>query len=106
MDWKSLIAELQAFGLSQGVIAERCRCGQSTISELSKGVTKDPRHSIGEALRRLVEEKRAEKQAAPADGAPIYTQSDNPGRRATDRQLAGEDRALASDANQSSEKDV
>lgn len=73
MDWKLLIAELQGFGLSQGAIAGECGCGQSTISELAKGVTKDPRHSIGEKLRQLAKTKREEAAAADAEqdsGAP------------------------------------
>lgn len=62
MDWKLLIAELQSLEMTQAQIAAACNCGQSTVSELAKGVTKDPRHSIGEALRKLLLEKRAQQQ--------------------------------------------
>ena len=53
MDWKSLIADLQRHGYTQPQIAAVCGCGQATISDLAKGNTKEPRHSLGEALRRL-----------------------------------------------------
>ena len=68
VDWTALISELQSLGMTQQQMASNCRCGQSTISELAKGVTKDPRHSIGQALLRLLEAKRreaAEKGIAP-----------------------------------------
>lgn len=53
MDWKSLIAEIQRHGYTQPQIAAVCGCGQATISDLALGNTKEPRHSLGEALRRL-----------------------------------------------------
>lgn len=59
MDWKSLIAELQRSGLSQPRIAAECGCGQATISDLASGTTKDPRHTLGEALKELAKRVRA-----------------------------------------------
>jgi transcriptional regulator with XRE-family HTH domain len=53
MDWKQLIAEIQARGLSQQQIATKCKCTQSTISDLASGTTGQPRYSLGEALRAL-----------------------------------------------------
>ncbi len=53
MDWKSLITELQERGFTQPQIAAFCECGQATISDLANGNTKEPRHSLGESLRRL-----------------------------------------------------
>ncbi len=53
MNWKSLIADLLANGLSQPQIAVICECGQATISDLARGDTKDPRDSLGQALRAL-----------------------------------------------------
>ena len=80
MDWKSLIAELQGLGLSQTQIAEVCGCGQSAISGLARGVTKDPGWSIGERLRRLLEAKKAEaaEGAVAAEGEAAVAPS---GRR-------------------------
>jgi transcriptional regulator with XRE-family HTH domain len=75
MDWKSHIAELLGHGLTQQQIAAACGCRQSTISQLATGETKDPRYSIGESLRRLLDAKRgesaeeAEAATAPANGA-------------------------------------
>jgi transcriptional regulator with XRE-family HTH domain len=57
MDWKLLIAELQKRGFTQPEIAARCDCGQATISDLASGNTKEPRHSLGESLRRLHKSK-------------------------------------------------
>lgn len=64
MDWKSLIAELGQFGYTQPRIATECRCSQSTISDLANGTTKEPRHSLGESLKRL--HKRAKAKAERA----------------------------------------
>lgn len=64
MDWKQIIAEIQESGLSQPQIAERCKCAQATISDLSRGKTEDPRDSIGQALRELLARVRAERAAA------------------------------------------
>lgn len=64
MDWKQLIADLKARGMSQPQIAEACNCAQATISELATGKTTDPRHALGEALRALHASLPAEKAAA------------------------------------------
>lgn len=75
MDWPAVIAELQQLGMKQPQIAAACGCRQSTVSELARGATKDPRHSTGEALRKLLDTKRgeaaekAEPPATPPDGA-------------------------------------
>lgn len=74
MDWKATIAELVTeHSMSQPQIAAVCGCAQSSISAIARGDTKDPRHSTGEALLKLLADKRreaAEKGApAPADGA-------------------------------------
>jgi predicted transcriptional regulator len=69
MDWKALIAELQRLGHTQPQIAAVCGCGQATISDLAKGHTKEPRHSLGEALKSLLEQARAARADADGDGA-------------------------------------
>jgi transcriptional regulator with XRE-family HTH domain len=50
MDWTQIISELKGAGFSQARIAEKCGCGQATISELAMGRTKDPQHSLGQKL--------------------------------------------------------
>jgi len=56
MDWKIIIAEIQEYGhLTQPQIAEKCGCGQATISELARGETKHPRYPVGAALKELWE---------------------------------------------------
>lgn len=50
MDFKLLIAELQASGLTQEQMAEACNCAQSTISDIARGETQTPRFHIGMKL--------------------------------------------------------
>lgn len=75
MDWESIILELaEQHGMSQPAIATACGCSQPSISALARGETKDPRHSIGQALCELLATKRREAEqkraaAAPASGA-------------------------------------
>jgi predicted transcriptional regulator len=76
MDWKTVIAELAGLGVTQPQIAEACRCSQSAISQLATGRIKDPRDSIGQAIRAMLEAKRADAAQkavappAPNDAAP------------------------------------
>ena len=55
MNWSNVISELQAAGWSQPQIAAECGCAQSTISDLARGSTKDPRYTIGEKLKQLAD---------------------------------------------------
>lgn len=73
MNWKKLIAEVGATGLSQPQIAAMCGCGQATISDLVNGKTSDPRHSLGEALRALRARVCAE-AATPTTPEPAATE--------------------------------
>ena len=50
MDWKKLIADLQALGITQVQMAERCNCAQTTISDIRNGRIENPRYEIGAAL--------------------------------------------------------
>jgi transcriptional regulator with XRE-family HTH domain len=70
MDWASTIAEIQSLGYTQPQIAKICDCGQATISDLANGKTKDPRDSLGQALRRL-RLRALEEAAAKATAAEI-----------------------------------
>jgi transcriptional regulator with XRE-family HTH domain len=75
MDWKNAVAELVGLGVTQPQIADACGCSQSAISQLANGKIKDPRDSIGQALRRLLADKqreaaeKAEASAVPQHGA-------------------------------------
>ena len=69
-DWTAIIRELKGHGLSQKHIASVCGCGQTTISDLAKGQTKDPSYSVGESLKRLLAQERARAQAASGPNAP------------------------------------
>jgi hypothetical protein len=71
MDWTVVISELSgAFGMSQPEIAAACGCGQSTVSGLATGVTKDPRHSTGQKLLALLEAKRLEAATKAVQSPP------------------------------------
>ena len=50
MNWKKIIRDLQAAGITQVQIAERCNCAQTTISDIVNGRTEQPSYSIGAAL--------------------------------------------------------
>jgi transcriptional regulator with XRE-family HTH domain len=68
MDWKKLIAELIASGMTQVEIASRCGCKQTTVSELMRGVTTEPRYALGEKLRKLhaIKKRTAARSTATA----------------------------------------
>lgn len=53
MDWKELIGDLLATGLTQRQLAALCNCGQSTIADIHRGATGEPKHALGERLRAL-----------------------------------------------------
>ena len=69
MDWKSLIAEIQAHGLTQPQIAALCGCGQATVSDLANGKTSDPRHTLGESLKALLDRCKTGEFAAEQGAA-------------------------------------
>lgn len=58
MDWKNLIGDLLDAGMTQQEIAERCGSKQSTISEIYRGDTLDPRYALGVKLKRLHSAKK------------------------------------------------
>lgn len=53
MNWSQLITDLQNHGFTQPQIAARVGCGQTTVSELLRGNTTEPRYSLGQALIQL-----------------------------------------------------
>jgi predicted transcriptional regulator len=53
MDWKKLIHDLVASGLTQVEIANRVGCSQPTIAMLASGGQRDVRWTCGEKLRAL-----------------------------------------------------
>lgn len=57
MDWKTLIQSLIDKGGTQAEIAAYCKCTQSAISDLARGVTTNPSFALGDALRKLAAEK-------------------------------------------------
>lgn len=57
MDWKTLIAELQAAGMSQAVIGAAVGKSQAWVSDAVAGRYDDLKWSDGEALRKLHAEK-------------------------------------------------
>lgn len=55
MDWPALLETLKTRGWTQVLLAKRIGIAQSAVSALSRGETKDPAHSTGEALKALLE---------------------------------------------------
>jgi len=71
MDWKNLIAELAAAGVTQTEIATECGVSQSTISDLSRGASKSPSFELGSRLVALHTLRKAAptKEAAAEQGS-------------------------------------
>lgn len=55
--WPKIIRGLTDLGLTQPEIAQLCGCGQSTISDLVRGATTDPRTSTGLMLLGLARDR-------------------------------------------------
>lgn len=55
--WPSLITDLLESGLTRPELAERVGAGVSTINELARGATRDPRHTLGQRLLALHAER-------------------------------------------------
>lgn len=67
MDWKKIVSDLTAVGVTQVQIAERCGVAQATVSDLLLGKTASPGFAFGTALVQLHKLKctaRARKAAA------------------------------------------
>ena len=64
MNWTNLLTELFSSGMTQAAIADFCGCGQSTISELARGVTSSPSFELGQNLLRLQAKAKRQKKAA------------------------------------------
>ena len=64
MDWKKIIAALLADGWTQERIAQAVGCGQSTVSELARGVSAQPRGNTAIELLRLHSLRRPLKSEA------------------------------------------
>lgn len=70
MDWKQIIFELQATGLTQTQLADRIAVAQSAISELATGKTTEPKFSTGDRLRALHKKLCGRKRAPQAQPQP------------------------------------
>jgi transcriptional regulator with XRE-family HTH domain len=53
MNWPAILETLRQRGWTQALLAERLGIAQSAVSDLRRGVTVDPKHSTGEAIRAL-----------------------------------------------------
>lgn len=59
MNWQKLILDLtdrSRGGYTQSMLAQKCGCGQSTISDLRRGATTSPNANLGLKLIALSEE--------------------------------------------------
>lgn len=65
MDWKKLISDLQAHGLTQAEIGKHVNAAQNTICDIAHGRIPDPRFSVGDRLRSLHRRVTAKSRAKP-----------------------------------------
>lgn len=66
MDWKKLISDLQAHGLTQAEIGKKVNAAQPTICDIAHGRITDPRFSVGDRLRSLHRRVTASARAKPS----------------------------------------
>ena len=64
MQWKNIISDLKASGLTQMQIAKKCGCAQSTISEMTSDVDRIPSYPIGAALLDLHKKRLKKRKSA------------------------------------------
>ena len=57
INWSQIVRRLTESGLTQPEIARLCQCGQSTVSDLLRGATTDPRTSTGLLLLGLARQR-------------------------------------------------
>jgi|GEM_PF-3412711 len=57
IDWSAVIASLVASGMTQPQIAEACKCGQSTVSDMLNRRTTDPRASLAFKLLGMLRDR-------------------------------------------------
>jgi predicted XRE-type DNA-binding protein len=65
MDWKTLITDLQAAGLTQLEIGKQIGLSQPSVVDVIRGRTKDLKWSIGQALISLHAKKVGAGDTAP-----------------------------------------
>jgi hypothetical protein len=51
--WQKLFKELDKAGVGGSEVARRLELPQTSMSDLATGRTKEPKHSVGEALLKL-----------------------------------------------------
>lgn len=72
INWPQIInALVDDAGLTQPEIAKLCDCGQSTISDLLRGNTKDPRTSTGLLLLGLARQHGVADPEWPEPAGPL-----------------------------------
>ena len=60
MDFKNIVERLISAGWTQHELASECDCGQSTLSDILSGKTKEPRFSLAKKLIDLSKESEQE----------------------------------------------
>ena len=79
MNWQKIITDIKAaLGITQAQLAERIGVAQASISDLERGIVKDPRYSTGAALWSLYQgavlrgtTPKATQSTSPASSAPV-----------------------------------
>lgn len=66
MDWKNLISEITASGMTQAELATKAGLVQSAISDLVTGKTTEPRFSTGQKLVAIRNELKRKRKSVEA----------------------------------------
>ena len=80
MNWQTVITDIKSgLGITQAQLAKRIGIAQASISELERGVAKDPRYTTGSALmalhRKAIRKRgtsaKATQSPGPTSSAPV-----------------------------------
>ena len=76
MNWQTVITDIKSgLGITQAQLAKRIGIAQASVSDIERGIVKDPRYTTGNALMEL-HRKAARKRGAST--TPKATQSPSP----------------------------
>lgn len=67
-DWPLVLAKLRACGYTHAELAAACGISKRAIEDLGRGVTREPRYSVGAILVGLVEIHEQQKQPQETSG--------------------------------------
>lgn len=70
MNWQTVITDIKSgLGITQAQLAKRIGIAQASVSDIERGIVKDPRYTTGNALIEL-HRKAARKRGASGTPSP------------------------------------